>query len=64
MNNLLKKIIISLVLSIIILVIFISILGPLLIKSNDDSVLILLIASLHFTIIICTLFILDKINSK
>lgn len=60
MIELLKKIGISLILTIIILIIFIGVLGKWF--SNDDGPLILMTASLQFTLIMCTLFILEKIK--
>lgn len=67
MDNLFKKIIISLVLAFVILFGFLIIIGPILVRSgNDDSASIILTASLHFTMILCTLVILDnnKKNNK
>lgn len=63
MSKIFKKIVISLGLTTIILVMFIYLLGLLIGNSNDDTFLIIVAASLHFTIIMCTLVILDE-NKK
>lgn len=58
----LKKVIIALLLSIVVLMVFIYGLGSILAGKNGE--IIILTLSIHFTIILCTLIILEKLNKK
>lgn len=57
-----KKIVISLILSIVVLMTFIYGLGTIFAGKNGE--IIILTLSIHFTIILCTLIILEKLNKK
>lgn len=58
----LKKVSIALLLSIVVLMVFIYGLGSILAGKNGE--IIILTLSIHFTIILCTLIILEKLNKK
>lgn len=62
MSSFTKKIITSLVISIIILAVFIYGLGLLFTGTGGDIIIIAL--SIHFTIILCTLVIIEKLGEK